>query len=118
MELGSTRTMGFSERKGILTALGASLGAVVVMKTVEWQRWLFSSWVVFLVVMIASRSAGLWRNLSRGEQRKIHAASARLRNHKSDSGRKAGRKNAGSVGLERSKCVLGGMERRFGFGRW
>jgi len=59
MELGSTRTMGFSERKGILSgSAGASLGAVVVMKTVEWQEWLFSSWVVFPVVMIASRSAG------------------------------------------------------------
>ena len=100
MELGSTRTMGFSERKGILAALGASLGAVVVMKTAEWQRWLFSSWAIFLVVMIASRSAGLWRNLSLGEQRRIHAASARLRNHKSDSGRKGWSKECWSVGLE------------------
>lgn len=33
-------------------------------------------------------------------------------------GGKAGRKNAGSVGLERSERVLGGMKRRFGFGRW
>lgn len=39
IELGSTRTMGFSERKGILAALGASLGAVVGMKTVELHRW-------------------------------------------------------------------------------
>jgi hypothetical protein len=84
MELGSTRTMGFSERKGILAALGASLGAVVVMKTVEWQRWLFSSLAVFPVVTIASRSAGPWRKLSRGKQWKIHAAGARPRNHKSE----------------------------------